>query len=126
MCGRLKVVCAVAILCSSFAAVAQESNLNGRWTATLKKGDRTGTANLTVSVSGSGVTGTLSDPSGQIWQIENGKLEADRLTFDITAHEHGGTKNIHFFGSFADDAITLRNESRGRPGQIMTFHKIRD
>src|SRR5215472_7220608 len=99
------------ILVLTLSAFAQEHGPSGRWTATLTKGDRTGTANLNMSISGSAVTGTLSDPSGQVWQIENGKLDGNQLTFDVTAREHRGTKNIHFFGQVADELITLNNES---------------
>ena len=121
-----KFACAEAILFVTLAAVAQESSLAGRWTATLKKGDKTGAANLTVSVSGNEATGTLSDPSGQIWQLQNGKFEANQLTFDVTARERGGTNNIHFFGQIEGDSITLHNESNSRPGQTMIFQKIKE
>jgi len=87
----------------------------------LKKGDRTGIANLTVSVPGNEVTGTLSDPLGQIWQFQNGQVATNQLTFDVTVCEHGGTKNIHFVGQVEDDSITLHNESSGRPGQNHDF-----
>ena len=117
---------AITILFFSLAAVTQDSSLTGRWTATLKKGDRTGTASLTLGVSGTEVTGTLSDPSGQVWEIRNGNLQGNQLTFDVTAREHGGTKNIHFFGQVEKGALTLQNESRGRPGQTMTFYRVND
>jgi hypothetical protein len=108
------------------AAVTHDSSLTGRWTATLKKGDRTGTASLRLGVSGTEVTRTLSDPSGQVWEIRNGNLQGNQLTFDVTAREHGGTKNIHFFGQVEEGALTLQNESRGRPGQTMTFYRVND
>jgi hypothetical protein len=108
------------------SAFAQENASSGRWTTTLTKGNKTGTATLNISISGTSVTGALSDPSGQVWQIENGKLEGNQLTFDVTAREHGGTKNIHFFGQVADGLITLHNESRGKRGQTMSFHRTRD
>ena len=73
----------VAIAFMAVLVSAQESELTGQWQATLKKGDRTGAAVMDVTLSGAQVTGTLSDPSGQIWQIENGKLEGDQLTFDV-------------------------------------------
>jgi hypothetical protein len=92
----------------------------------VKRGGRTGTANLTVSVSGKQITGTLSDPSGQIWQIQNGKLEGSQLTFDVTAGEHGDSKNIHFFGQIEGDSITMQNNSGGRAGRTMMFHRIKD
>lgn len=68
-----RIACTVLISLLTFAAVAQESNLNGRWTATLRRGDRTGAATLTVSVYGAEVTGTLSDPSGQLLQLQKRK-----------------------------------------------------
>ena len=114
------------IVILTLSAFAQESASSGRWTATLTKGDRTGTANLNMSISGTAVTGTLSDPSGQVWQIENGKLEGNQLSFDVTAREHGGTKNIHFFGQVADGLITLHNESHGKRGRTMSFRRPKD
>ena len=118
-----KIAIRAAIVFMAVLVFAQESELTGRWQATLKKGDRTGTSVMDLTVSGTQVTGTLSDPSGQFWQIENGKLEGDQLTFDVTAREHGGTKKIHFFGQVTNDLITLHNESRGKQGQTMSFHR---
>lgn len=123
---RSRIACAMLLSLLTFAAVAQETNLNGRWTATLNRGSRTGTANLTFNVSGAEVTGTLTDPSGQVWQLQNGKFEGSQLTFDVTAREHGGSKNIHFFGQIEGDSITMHNESNGRPGQTMIFHKTKE
>ena len=118
-----KIAITGAIVSMAVLVFAQESEFTGRWQATLQKGDRTGISVMDVSLSGTRVTGTLSDPSGQIWQIENGKLEGDQLAFDVTAREHLGTKKIHFFGQVGDGLITLHNESRGKRGQTMSFHR---
>jgi len=107
-------------------AFGEEGTLSGHWTATLKRGDRTGTATMNVVVSRNQVTGALSEPSGQTLQIENGKIEGAQLTFDVWARERGGTKPIHFFGQVADDVITLNNESRGKRGQSMRFHRVKE
>lgn len=120
-----KIAIRAAIVFTAVLVFAQESELTGRWQATLKKGDRTGTSVMDLTVSGTHVTGTLSDQSGQIWQIQDGKLEGDQLTFDVTARERGGTKKIHFFGQVTNDLITLHNESNGKPGQTMVFHKMK-
>jgi len=111
-----------AILLLTLSSLSQENTSSGRWTATLKRGDKTGTATLNMSISGVTVSGMLSEPSGQVWQIKNGKLEGNQLTFDVTAREHGGTKNIHFFGEVADGLITLQSESHGKRGQTWSFH----
>ena len=120
------VVHTLTILILTLSAFAQENASSGSWMATLTKGNKTGTATLNMTISSAGVTGTLSDPSGQVWHIENGKLKGNQLTFDVTAREHAGTKNIHFFGQVADGLITLQNESHGKRGQTMSFHRTKD
>jgi hypothetical protein len=99
---------------------------SGRWTATLKRGNATGEAVMTLKVAGNQVTGTLSDPSGQILQIENAAIKDGQITFDASAEEHGRDKRIHFFGQITEDVITLHNQSNGKQGLTMTFHRIRD
>ena len=125
MCRISKIAIRLAIVFMAVLVFGQESEPAGRWQATLKKGDRAATSVMDLTVSGTQVTGTLSDPSGQIWQIENGKLEGDQLAFNVIAREHGGTKKIHFFGQVTNDLITLHNESNGKPGQTMVFHKMK-
>ena len=107
-------------------ALAQVDDPSGRWKATLTRSDRTGVAVMTLKVQGTQVTGTLSEPSGQTLEIENGKIEDGRLTFDASASEHGGTKNIHFFGQVTAEEITLHNESNGKQGMTMKFHRVSD
>ena len=125
MCPISKIAIRVAMVFMAVLVFAQEHEFTGRWQATLSKSDRTGTAIMVVALSGTQVTGTLSDPSGQIWQIDNGKLEGNQLTFDVTAREHGGKKKIHFFGEVTTDVITLHNESQGKQGQTMSFHRTK-
>jgi len=63
---------------------------------------------------------------GATEEIQNGKLQGNQLVFDVIAPERGYTKNIHFRGEAGDDAITLRNESGGKEGRTLTFHRIED
>ena len=117
---------ATLVLVLEVFAFAQIGDPSGSWKATLTRGDRTGVAVLNLKVAGNQVTGTLSDPSGQTLQIKNGEIERAQLTFDVSASEHGGTKNIHFYGQVTADTITLHNESNGKQGVTMTFHKSKD
>jgi uncharacterized protein involved in outer membrane biogenesis len=117
---------ATLVLVLEVFALAQVDDPSGRWKATLARGDRTGVAVMTLKVEGTQVIGTLSEPSGQTLEIENGKLEEGRLTFDASASEHGGTKNIHFFGQVTAGEITLHNESDGNQGMTMTFHRVQE
>lgn len=123
--GMLKVLAIALCLALAVAVLgaAQPEDVSGTWTATMRRGGKTGNFVMTLQAAGDQLTGTLHDPSGQTMQIENGKLEGNRLTFDAAAQEHGHSKTIHFSGDIADYAITLRNESNGRKGATIIFHR---
>jgi hypothetical protein len=117
---------AFAIFLLALVAFAQGKDISGHWTTTLERGQQSMTFKMNLKVSGNSVTGTIDVAPDVTAEIQNGKLEGDQLTFDITAPEHGHTKSIHFTGDVDDDAITLRNESRGKQGRTMTFRRIKD
>jgi hypothetical protein len=111
---------------AALVAFAQTQAVSGRWTTTLERGQQSMTVKMDLKVSGNSVTGTIDLAPDVTVQIQNGKLEGDQLTFDVTAPEHGHTKSIRFTGDVRDDTITLKNESRGKQGRTMTFHWIED
>jgi len=125
---RMLKVCSVAFSISAlaFGAIAQGKDVTGRWTATLERGAQSMTVKMDLKVSANSVTGTIDVAPDATAEIQNGRLEGNQLTFDVTAPEHGRTKVIHFTGEVGDDAITLQNESRGKQGRTMTFHRIED
>ena len=113
----------LAISVLALVAFAQGKDISGRWTTTLQRGGHTRTFKMDLKVAGNSVTGTIDVSPDVAAQIQNGKLEGAHLTFDVTAPEHGHTKNIHFTGAVAEDAITLRNESSGKQGQTLIFQR---
>jgi len=108
---------------AALVAFAQTEAVSGRWTTALERGQQSMTVKMDLKVSGNSVTGTIDVAPDVTVQIQNGKLEGGQLTFDVTAPEHGHTKSIHFTGDVRDDTITLKNESRGKQGRTMTFHR---
>lgn len=108
------------------AAFGQANDPSGRWTSRLERGSRSMTSVMTLKLSDNQVTGTIDLAPNVTVQIRNGKLENTQLTFDVTAPEHGGTKEIHFVGEVQSDVITLRNESRGRQGRTIIYHRSKD
>jgi len=122
--GMLKVsAVALVILGLAIVTFAQAKDPSGRWTATLERDGRSMTSTMELKLSGDQVTGTIDLAPGVTVQIQNGKLEGNQLTFDVTAPEHGHTKSIHFTGDVGNDAITLRNESHGKQGRTMIFQR---
>jgi len=116
-------ILALSISGMALGAFAQGKDVSGRWTTTQEKGGQSVTFRMDLTVSNNSVTGTIDVAPDVATQIQNGKLEGNQLTFDITAPEHGHAKSIHFTGDVRDDAITLRNESRGKQGRTMIFQR---
>lgn len=108
------------------AAFGQANDPSGRWTSKLERGSRSMTSVMTLKLFDNQVTGTIDLAPNVSVQIRNGKLENTQLTFDVTAPEHGRTKEIHFVGEVQSDVITLRNESRGRQGRTIIYHRSKD
>ena len=86
------------VLAVAVFGFAQGDDISGKWMATMQRGGRNGNFVMNLQVDGNKLTGTLSDPSGQNLQIEDGKVENNKLTFDTVAQERGHSKSIHFFG----------------------------
>ena len=107
----------------ALVAFAQGQDVSGRWTTTLDRGRQSMTLKIDLKVSGNHVTGTIDVAPYVTAQIQNGKLEGDQLTFDISAPEHGHTKSIHFNGDVREDTIVLKNESRGKQGRTLLFQR---
>ena len=116
-------ILALSISVLALVAFAQGKDVSGRWTTTLDRGRQSMTLKMDLKVSRNDVTGTIDVAPDVTAQIQNGKLEGNQITFDITAPEHGHTKSIHFTGDVGGDAITLRNESRGKQGRTLIFHR---
>lgn len=117
---------AISISVLACLAFGQGKGLTGRWAATLEKGGRSMTSIMNLRASGNQVIGTIDLAPHVTVQIRNGKFEGSQLTFDVTAPEHGRTKEIHFVGDVGDDAITLRNESQGKQGRTMIFQRTKE
>jgi len=99
-------------------------DISGKWTAAMQRGDRTGNFVMNLQVEGDKLTGTLDDPSGQILDIDNGKVEGEHLSFDAAAQDEGRSKIIHFAGDVASDQLTLQNVSHGKQGRTIVFRRI--
>lgn len=111
------------ILALPALTLAQGRDLNGQWTGALSKGDKSGTATLDLRTSGRSISGTLSDPSGQVLTIHNGRLDGNHFTFDVTANEHGHPKDLHFVGQVESNDIKLHTVMGQKSGPTIVFER---
>ena len=119
---KLLGLCAALVLGMS-AMTAMAADVTGSWTATAQGQDGNG-MQLTFNFKqdGAALTGTIVTPmGGDAIPISNGKVDGDKLTFDVSFN--GMT--MHHEGTVTGDSIKLTSKSDGgdMPGMEMTLKK---
>jgi hypothetical protein len=76
------------------AAALLASDATGTWTGTLSpEGQESGPARLVLKQEGAKLTGTAGPGTDEQHEIQNGKVEDGKITFEI-AHEEGTMKFV--------------------------------
>jgi hypothetical protein len=121
---KLLSICA-ALAMTLTAATALASDVTGTWTATAQTPD--GNAfqlTFTFKQDGANVTGSVQGPQGDPLAISGGKVDGDKLTFDVSFN--GIT--IHHNCTINGDEIKLTSkaDSGDFPGMDMTLKRSKD
>src|SRR5579862_5071683 len=91
--------------------VLAANDINGRWTAPFNREGTPVTLVMNLKVSGADVNGTMTTARGPEMNIENGKLDGDKISFETNLEGPGGRKfNIHYSGTVREDSIKLQGE----------------
>lgn len=124
---KLFSLCLAAVLTFALAPVAAHAatDLTGTWTATMQMpggggGDNSFTLTFTFKQDGATLTGTVQGAQGDPLPISNGKIDGDKLSFDVvfngTTISHDGTVNGDEIklstkssdGNFPSNTLTLK------------------
>ena len=98
----------LALTCATVFA----ADVTGKWTseATGKGGPQT----YDLKQSGSTLTGTVQGGRGGPIEIQNGKVDGDKVSFDVTRQgRDGNSMTIHYTGTVSGNSITLSFEAGG-------------
>ena len=106
-----------ALVCCVLVCFAAATGLTGKWTGTLTL-DGNGFPITYIFKADSGkLTGTAESPEGK-WEITDGKISGDSLSFAVTVHEN---MKISHRGKFyaQGDSVGLNIDMNGQ-----TFHTV--
>jgi len=102
----------VAALVAFATAAAWAADVTGKWSGQMSgpNGEMTLTANFKQS--GTKLTGTMEGPGGEPMEIQDGKVDGDKIVFTVAFNDmkilHEGTVN--------GDEMTLNIKMDGGPG----------
>jgi hypothetical protein len=118
---KLLYLCAVLAM-TFVAANARAADVTGTWSAEMKTPDGNSfPLTFTFKQDGDKLTGTVQGPQGDPIDISNGKVDGDKLTFDVTFN--GMT--IHHDCTVDGDEIkmTTKSDSGDFPGMQLTLKR---
>jgi hypothetical protein len=72
---------------------------------------------LTLKLDGEKLTGKMAGRNGNDTEIENGKVNGDEVSFDITRERNGNKFTSKYNGKLSGDTITGKIESKNRDGE---------
>jgi hypothetical protein len=99
----------LAILTCIAAAAAWAADVTGKWSGDMGGPGGGMTLTATFKQDGAKLTGTLDGPGGEAMQIQDGKVDGDKISFAVVFND---MKIVHE-GTIKGDAITLRIKMDG-------------
>lgn len=111
------------------AFVAAAADVTGKWTFEMAgRGGQAQTVTLNLKQSGSTLTGTQTggmggrggDGAAQDVQISNGKVDGDKISFEVTREFQGQSRTTKYEGTAAGSELKLKVTRPGRGGEMQT------
>jgi len=110
----LKTFSIVAVLAAAVTGVALAADITGDWTGSMSMGDNQITLSYSFKQDGGRLTGTVTGPQGNPLTLQDGKVEGDKLSFNLQVEGPNGSMKISSEGAIkGSDEITLTTKIEG-------------
>jgi hypothetical protein len=107
-----RIRCAILVLLAAGMALA--ADVTGKWTGQMSGPDGGGMSiSFNFKQDGTKLTGTAEGPGGDPIQIQDGKVEGDKISFTVSFDGGGGEMKIMHEGTVKGDEITLNVKMEG-------------
>jgi opacity protein-like surface antigen len=104
-------VCAVLLAVLAGAALA--ADITGNWSGSMSMGDNQIPLSYTFKQDGEKLTGTVTGPQGDPLPLNNGKIQDDKLSFNVKVEGPNGSFTIQNEGTVKGEEITLTSKMEG-------------
>jgi hypothetical protein len=120
---KLLSICVAMIMALTTASAFAATDISGTWTADMKAPDGSSSFQLTFTFKqdGAKLTGTVLGPQGDPIAISDGKIDGDKLSFNVSFN---GMTIVHE-GTIVGDEIKLTSKSDQGPAGEMTLKRAK-
>ena len=114
------VLAALAVIGMLLVAVpVQAADVDGKWTGSLDTPNGAVNIGFNFKADGAALTGTNTGPDGNEIPIKNGKIDGNKISFDVDL-DFGGMKfTLSYKGEVSSDQIKLTADFMGMPFEFV-------
>jgi hypothetical protein len=102
-------------LAALVTASVHAAAVDGKWTGMLDTPNGPVQVSFTFLADGNTLTGSTTGPDGNVVQIKNGKIDADKISFAIDLDFGGMPLTLGYTGVVMSDQIKLTLDFMGMP-----------
>ena len=97
------------------STVSLAASVDGNWTGSINTPSGPAQLSFLFKTDGSRLTGTSTGPDGNSTMLKNGKIEGDRISFDILVDFQGTPVTLEYTGVVSGNEIKLHTDFMGQP-----------
>jgi len=97
------------------SAVASANAVDGNWTGSIDSPNGPVQLSFLFKVDGNALTGSSTGPDGNTTQLKNGKVDGDKIAFDISVDLGGNPVTFNYTGVVSGAEIKLHTDFMGQP-----------
>jgi hypothetical protein len=110
------------ILSCLLAVAAWAADATGKWTAEVKgRQGNTQTVTISLKADGGALTGSFQGARGGPADIQDGKVDGNKVTFSITRKMQDNEVKILYEGTMAGDQIMFKSHPEAAPDRVNEF-----
>jgi hypothetical protein len=114
----LLIICMFAL---ASLALAQNANVDGKWTAEIQGGRGPQMLTLTLKAEGGKLTGTTEGGRGGAIPIEDGTISGNTIKFKQKQMNRGGEVVMNYSGTVSGSEIKFTRQAEGGQGMPQEF-----
>lgn len=122
---RMLWVCAAFVMTLVAAAPAHAADVTGAWTAEMSMGDNSMQLQFTFKQDGTALTGTVLGPQGDATPISDGKVDGDKISFNVSFNGMTITHEGTISADGEQIKLSTKSDGGGMPPMELTLKRVK-
>ena len=95
------------------------ADVDGKWAGSIDTPNGAAQVAFTFKADGTSLTGSTTTPDGSETAIKNGKVDGNKISFDVDLNFGGNALTVSYTGVVASDQIKMALDFMGMPFEFV-------